>query len=128
MTRIVSRLRWAAFGLAALMLSQAAGAAECALSQRDRGAILKAIRHASGCAEAREIMHACASSTSGDVVLSEAVVARCEKLFKAQLSPVDRAEYERQRKACVTKNAERGTESVSLAARCKAGVAADFAK
>ena len=106
----------------------AANAAECSIPQTNRGAIFRAIEAAASCAEAREIFQACASSTSGDVALSKAVVAKCERLFKPQLSPVDRAEYERQMKACATKQVERGTESVSLAARCKAGVAADFAK
>lgn len=107
----------------------AANAAECSIPQRNRSAILKAIERASSCAGAREILQACASSTSGDVALSDAVVAKCERLFKAQLSPVDRAEYERQKNRCATQHAaERGTESVSLAARCKAGVAAEFAK
>lgn len=109
--------------------SGAAGAAECSLPQKNRAAILKAIERASSCADAREILQACASSTSGDVAMSDAVVAKCERLFKSQLSPVDRSEYERQLKACTRKHGgERGTESVSLVARCKAGIAADFAK
>ena len=123
-------------GLAAVALSgvaslgaQPVSAAECSIPQRNRAAILAGVERAMSCAEAQEILHACASSTSGDVALADAVVAKCEKLFAAGLSPVDRAEYNRQKKACAKKHAmERGTESVSLAARCKAGVAAEFAK
>ncbi len=119
----------AAVLVAASFIAPAASAAECSIPQRNRGAILAAIEGATSCAYAQDILHACASSTSGDAALANAVVAKCESLFKAQLSPVDRKEYERQKRACATRNAaERGTESVSLAARCKAGVAADFAK
>lgn len=127
--RLAFRLGVPALALAAVVgIAGGARAAECSIPQTKRGAILKAIEQASSCADAREIFQACASSTSGDVALSKAVVAKCEKLFKPQLSPVDRAEYDRKMKQCATSQVERGTESVSLAARCKAGVAADHAK
>lgn len=118
--------------LPAVMLPGAQGAAEaaeCSIPQRNRASILAGIERASSCAGAQEILHACSSSTSGDVALANAVVRKCESLFAAQMSPTQRAEYDRQKKACARKNAaDPGTQSVSLSAICKAGVAADFAK
>lgn len=129
MSRPGSKLMLAIVSAAAAGAPMAANAAECSIPQRNRAAILAGIERSTSCAGAQEILQACSSGTSGDIALSNAVVAKCESLFKAQLSPVDRKEYERQKKSCATRNAgERGTESVSLAARCKAGVAADFAK
>lgn len=81
----------------------------------------EAIRKASTCKRAYEIMEACAYGASGDTGLGEALRERCEPEFLPKLNKAQRSSYAQEQKRCTNKYAKKsGTMYVSFSAFCRA--------
>ena len=80
-----------------------------------------AIRKASTCRQALEIMEACAYGAGGDTGLGEAVRERCEPEFLPKLNKAQKRAYDREQKRCNQKYARQsGTMYRSFTAFCQA--------
>jgi hypothetical protein len=88
-----------------------------------------AIRKASSCKQALEIMQACAYGAGGDTGLSDAVHERCEPEFLPKLSKAQKRAYDREQKRCDDKYARQsGTMYRSFTAFCQAQSAVNYAR
>ena len=106
---------------AALMLVTSLQAKDCPVQDFGWEAREDAIRKASTCRQALEIMEACAYGASGDTGLGDAVRERCEPEFLPKLSKAQKRAYDREQKRCDRKYARQsGTMYRSLTAFCQA--------
>jgi hypothetical protein len=80
-----------------------------------------AIRKASTCRQALEIMEACAYGATGDTGLGDAVRERCEPEFLPKLSKAQKRAYDREQRRCDQKYARQsGSMYRSFTAFCQA--------
>jgi len=96
-------------------------AKDCPVEEFGLEAREDAIRKASTCRQALEIMDACAYGASGDTGLSSAVRERCEPEFLPKLSKAQKRAYDSEQRRCDRKYARQsGTMYRSFTAFCQA--------
>jgi phage protein U len=106
---------------AMLLLATPLRAKDCPVQEFGLEAREDAIRKASTCRHAMEIMDACAYGAGGDTGLSAAVRERCEPEFLPKLGKAQKRTYDRELKRCDRKYArESGTMYRSFTAFCQA--------
>jgi phage protein U len=106
---------------AMLLLATPLRAKDCPVQEFGLEARENAIRKASTCRQALEIMDACAYGAGGDTGLSVAVRERCEPEFLPKLGKAQKRAYDRELKRCDRKYArESGTMYRSFTAFCQA--------
>jgi hypothetical protein len=106
---------------AMLLLATPLQAKDCPVQDFGLEAREDAIRKASTCKQALEIMQACAYGASGDTGLGAAVRERCEPEFLPKLSKAQKRAYDREQRRCDRKYARQsGTMYRSFTAFCQA--------
>ena len=85
---------------AMLLLATPLSAKDCPVQEYGLEAQEAAIRKASTCRQALEIMDACAYGATGDTGLGDAVRERCEPEFLPKLSKAEKRAYDREQKRC----------------------------
>src|SRR5262245_17995623 len=111
----------AALMLATPMRVTSIQAKDCPVEDASLEAHEEAIRKASTCKQAMEIMEACAYGATGDTGLGEAVRERCEPEFLPKLSKAQKRAYDQEQKRCDRKYARQsGTMYRSFTAFCQA--------
>src|ERR1700741_3465369 len=85
---------------ATLILATSLQAKDCPVQDFGWEAREEAIRKASTCRQALEIMEACAYGAGGDTGLGEAVRERCEPEFLPKLSKAQKHTYDREQRQC----------------------------
>ena len=106
---------------AMLLLATPLCAKDCPVQEFGLEAREDAIRKASTCRRALEIMDACSYGASGDTGLGAAVRERCEPEFLPKLSKAQKRAYDREQRRCDRKYARQsGTMYRSFTAFCQA--------
>jgi hypothetical protein len=106
---------------AMLLLVTPLRAKDCPVQEFGLEAREDAIRKASTCRQALEIMEACAYGAGGDTGLGAAVRERCEPEFVSKLDKARRRAYDREQRRCDRKYARQsGTMYRSITAFCQA--------
>jgi hypothetical protein len=106
---------------AMLLLATPLSAKNCPVKEFGLEAQEDAIRKASTCRQALEIMDACAYGATGDTGLGDAVRERCEPEFLPKLSKAQKRAYDREQRRCDQKYARQsGSMYRSFTAFCQA--------
>ena len=105
----------------AMMLATPLQAKDCPVQEASLEAHEDAVRKASTCRGALEIMEACAYGATGDTGLAGAVRERCEPEFLPKLSKAQKRAYDQEQRRCDQKYARQsGTMYRSFTAFCQA--------
>ena len=114
---------------AMLLLAIPALAKDCPVPDFGLEAREEAIRKASTCKRAMEIMEACAYGAGGDTGLGSAVRERCEPEFLPKLRKAEKRAYDSEQKRCDQKYARQsGTMYRSFTAFCQAQSTVNYAR
>ena len=102
---------------------------ECPVAELALEAVETAIQNAASCQTSMDIFEACSRVASGDVMLGEAVVRKCEDDFLHKLDIGQKHAYQRELSRCWHKYGAR-PETVyrSFEAMCAAGVAQNYSR
>ena len=102
---------------------------ECPVAELALEAVEMAIHNAASCQTSMDIFEACSRAASGDVLLGEAVVRKCEGDFLHKLDSCQRHAYQREINRCWHKY-RRHSETMyrSFEAMCAAGVAQNYSR
>ncbi len=114
---------------AIVLIASPVRAKDCPVQEFSLDAREDAIRKASTCRQALEIMEACAYGASGDTGLGGALHERCEPEFLPRLSKAQQRAYNREQKRGDAKYARQsGTMYRSFTAFCQAQSAVNYAR
>ena len=112
---------------AILLLASPGRAQDCQKLEFDSREAL--IRKAPTCDKAMERLPDCTAGGTGDVILAQIVVEKCERMFLKKLNAGQRLAYGEEIKSCNAENKEgEGVLSRALAATCRADLAQTFAR
>jgi hypothetical protein len=86
------------------------------------------VRKAPTCDKAMEQLPNCAAGGTGDVILAQIVVEKCERTFLKKLSAGQRRSYDGKIESCNAEHKnDEGTLSRAMAATCRADLAQSYA-
>jgi hypothetical protein len=113
-------------GSAILLLTLSAAAEDC--QQLEFEAREALVRKAPTCDKAMEQFASCNAGGSGDIILGQIAIEKCQADFLKKLSAKQRRSYESEIKDCNDEVKEdEGTLSRAMAAGCRANLAQDYA-